>query len=97
MRLTHHYNNYAMGCNTGCLSGNKPTYRRSTKRSDNRVNAGTSTADDTIVSGVCLRTANAGHYFAETELLEVKEKQLKQRMQKWLNMCLHHPLPDSIV
>lgn len=48
--------------------------------------------EDTIVDGVCLKEANAGHYFAEGELFGAGTKhsainQLHYRLDKWWTMC----------
>jgi len=87
-----------MGCGVnGCLGKKAPRgpqpiiYRKpgENKQEDPQIKH-----DDTIVEGVCLREANAGHYFAETELFGVdvssgKIKQLEYRLDKWWAMCTY--------
>ena len=50
--------------------------------------------EDTVVDGVCLREANIGHYFTETELFgcgasRSAMKQLEYRLDKWKLMCTY--------
>jgi hypothetical protein len=82
-----------MGCNIGSSSAST-SRKKLNELSKQRIVVN---ADDTIVNGICLKSANVGHYFAESELIEVKKNTMKRRMAKWSSMCSHSSLTSSII
>ena len=97
-----------MGCGVnGCLGKKGESAPQPVLPCRHKKNSGNATEiarEDTIVEGVCLREANAGHYFAETELFGPNVsnsalRQLEYRHDKWWVMCTYGrpPALPSIV
>jgi len=88
-----------MGCGVnGCLkncganAGQPANARHAAALRPDARNGEGQDSENTIVDGVCLKEANAGHYFTENELFGENVsrstiKQLQYRHEKWKIMC----------
>ena len=88
-------------CGKGSVAGQPAAIRGVAQQYPEAGNEASSERQNTVVDGVCLKDANAGHYFAENELFGRNTsrsafKQLAYRLDKWKAMCTYQKSNPSI-